>query len=270
MIRRLQSLQDPLLSCYRDMRWRSKSRSDRKTFIVESRLCVQRLLDSSIKVNSLLVPEGSEAEALTWGDATIPIYTLAADKINELVGYQFHRGVLASAVRPAPKRLTDLNWSQMLRPIVLAAFGVTENENLGSMLRTAAALGVQDILLDKQSADPYSRRTVRVSMANVFKQRLYILEDPADQLIKLQQQTNLRIAVTSLKEDATNLSDWQADQRPVVLVMGNESAGVGDEVEAIASDRLKIPMELGPDSLNVAVATGICLYGLVQACTAIG
>ena len=270
MIRRLQSLHDPLLSCYRDLRWRSKSRGDRKNFIVESRLCVQRLLESSIKVNSLLIPEGSEAEVLEWGDPTIPIYTLGADNINELVGYEFHRGVLASAVRPVPRTLTDLDWTRMLRPIVLAAFGVTENENLGSMLRTAAALGVQDILLDKQSADPYSRRTVRVSMANVFKQRLYFIKQPAAELTKMRQQRNLRLAVTSLKDHATRLSDWQADQRPVVLVMGNESAGVGDEIEAIASDRLMIPMELGTDSLNVAVATGICLYNLVQAYPVIG
>ena len=266
LIRRLQSLQDPLLNCYRDLRWRSRSRSDRDTFIVESRLCVQRLLESTIQVNSILMPEGTEAEALTWGNAGIPIFTLSPDQISELVGYQFHRGVLASAVRPTLRKLDDLDWSRMIRPIVLAAFGVTENENLGSMLRTAAALGVQDILLDKQSADPYSRRTVRVSMANVFKQRLYFLERPAEELVKLRQQRDVRLAVTTLAKDAANLSNWQADQRPLVLVMGNEAAGVSTQIEAIASDKLMIPMELGTDSLNVAVATGICLHYLVQSC----
>ena len=72
-------------------------------------------------------------------------------------------------------QIAALNWSEALRPVALAALGVSENENLGSMFRTAAALGVQDILLDKQSADPFARRTVRVSMGNVFKLRFIFL-----------------------------------------------------------------------------------------------
>ena len=263
---RLDSASDSRLSPYSNLRWKSKSLIRHHEFVVEGRLCVQRLLASQLQVNSVLVQEGREIEATTWiRDRQLPIYVLPAEEIRQLVGFDFHRGFLASALRPSLLELSKLDWSQMIHPLALAVFGVAETENLGSMLRTATALGIRDILMDSRSADPYARRTVRVSMGNVFKQRFYRLDDPVEQLKEMANQTQLRTVVTTLGAGASLLQDWQADHRPVVLVMGNESTGVDSAIEAIANERITIPMEFGTDSLNVSVATGICLYSLVHA-----
>ena len=259
------SASESLLSRYADLRWKSKSNTDQNFFVVEGRLCVQRLLQSQMRVESLLVQKGLEREVSSWlGSNQCPIYVLPREEMKDLVGFDFHRGVLASAYRPVPYHLHQFDWSRTTHPVLLAAFGVTETENLGSMLRTAAGFGVQDILLDHKSADPFARRSVRVSMGNVFKQRFYHLNQTAGQLGEFVAQHSVRTVITTLSEGATPINLWHADHRPVVLVMGNEATGVDPEIESAASDRVTIPMELNTDSLNVSVATGICLYSLLQ------
>ena len=255
---------DSLLYPYADLRWKSKSTNGERRFVVEGRLCVERLLSSTLDVESLLVQEGKESEVQRWSDRDVPVYVLPKSEICQLVGFDFHRGFLACAYRPPKMQIAALNWSEALRPVALAALGVSENENLGSMFRTAAALGVQDILLDKQSADPFARRTVRVSMGNVFKLRIYFLDHPAHQLRWMTTELGVRTIVTTLATDSTPISDLSYDDRPIVLVMGNEARGVDLEVASNASDQTHIPMELGTDSLNVGVATGICLHSIVS------
>lgn len=263
----LDAISESLLSQYANLRWKSKS--DQGIFVVEGRLCVQRLLASKMRVESILVQKGRENEIFTWEfDHKCPIYVLPADKMKELVGFDFHRGFLASAYRPKTHDLDDFDWSRTVYPIVLAAFGVTETENLGSMLRTAAAFGVENIFLDKKSADPFARRCVRVSMGTVFKQRFYFLDQTLEQLTNFVVNNHSRTVVTTLCKQAIPIHQWQADHRPVVLVMGNEATGVDAQIESVASDLVTIPMDLNTDSLNVAVATGICLYSLRQACRA--
>ena len=144
----------------------------------------------------------------------------------------------------------------------LAAVGVNQRENLGSMLRTAAALGIEQVLIGPRTADPYSRRTVRVSMASVLKLKLYSLEQPVAELQRLQDTGGVRTVVTTLSPDATALDQFVADDRACILVMGNEADGIDPEIEEIATDRVTIPMRLGTDSLNVSVAAAIFIYEL--------
>jgi tRNA G18 (ribose-2'-O)-methylase SpoU len=131
-------------------------------------------------------------------------------------------------------------------------------------MRTAAALGIENLLLGPRTEDPYARRCIRVSMATVFKQRLYELDRPESQLSRLQRTGNVRTIVTTLDADAVPLNQFAADDRPSILIVGNEADGVDRSVQDIATDRITIPMHLGADSLNVAVAAAIFMYELLS------
>ncbi len=132
------------------------------------------------------------------------------------------------------------------------------------MLRTSAALGIEKVLIGPLTADPYSRRTVRVSMGAVLKQRLYALKEPLAELSRLQSTGQVRTVVTTLSPEATPLDQFVTDDRAIILVMGGEAEGIDSAIEAMASDRVTIPMQLGTDSLNVSVAAAIFLYQLTS------
>jgi tRNA G18 (ribose-2'-O)-methylase SpoU len=194
---------------------------------------------------------------------TTPIFSLPAETVRSLVGYNFHRGILGCGRRPTLGSAESLQLAASPPRVALAAIGVNQRENLGSMLRTAAALGIQKVLIGPQTADPFSRRTVRVSMATVLKQQLYALTDPEADLRRLQTAAQVRTVVTTLSPDATPLDQFVPDSRPCILVMGSEAEGIDPAIEQIATDRVTIPMQLGTDSLNVSVAAAIFMYELV-------
>lgn len=226
-------------------------------------MCVQRLIESPLDTVSILVERGHERDVASWLADGMTVYSLPTEQIRSLVGYHFHRGILACGRRPPLRSIETMSLHGSERPLALAAFGVNHRENLGSMLRTAAALGIEDILISPATADPYSRRTVRVSMAAVLKQKLYLFEDPALELRRLQESGRYRTVVTTLAPDATPLDQFVADERACLLVMGSEAEGIDPEIESVATDRVTIPMRLGTDSLNVSVAAAIFMYELI-------
>lgn len=243
---------------------RPRSEAVGDPFVVEGRWCVQRLVESNYEVDSVLVQHGREAEFAALVDDGVVIYSLPSDQIQELVGYPFHRGVLATG-----RRKPWLPWSKLCEfqaekksPLLLAVLGVAQHDNLGSIIRSAAALGVQQILIGPGTVDPLSRRVIRVSMATVFSQQLYRLDDPIEQLTQLQERSGLRTVATTLDKDALPLEDFSHDHRDCLLIFGSEAEGIDQSVQRIVTDRLTIPMQSGTDSLNVSVAAAIFMYAL--------
>lgn len=259
----VESLQDPRLNVFRNLRGTSQTAFESETFVVEGRWCVQRLAESDHAIRSVLVEQGQEEIAASWVGVTTPIYRVPIDQMRSLVGYDFHRGMVACGERPPLVSAEQLQLGGDRPSLALAVIGVDLKENLGSMLRSAAALGVRDILIGPRTADPFSRRTVRVSMAAVFQQTIYALKDPVPQLMHLAAQQGYRTLVTTLRQ-ATPLDQFVNDDRPSILIVGGEANGVPADVETVATDRITIPMQLGTDSLNVAVATAIFLYELTR------
>lgn len=255
-------LHDPRLAAYMNLRGNRVDSSAAGHFIVEGRWCVQRLAQSRHPIQSVVVEQGREESVIDWVPEGTPIFSIAKDRIRELVGYDFHRGMLACGTRPSLLPVDRVRLSHSGSNLALAVLGVSEQENLGSMIRSAAALGVSDLMIGPRTIDPYARRTIRVSMATVLNQTLYNLDVPKEQLCYLARENNYRTLVTTLDEDATPLHRFVPDDRPMVLVVGNEAGGVEADVQAIATDRVTIPMQQGIDSLNVAVATAILLYEL--------
>lgn len=239
-----------------------------ETFVVEGRTCVRLLAQSELAVEAMLVQSGREHEAASWSHDSVPLYVVDAATIRAITGFDFHRGFLALGRRPKigsmEQWVADISalttaGSPGPAPISLASVGVSERDNLGIMIRTAAGLGIGRILTCPRSADPFSRRAVRTSMATVLGQSIYQMRDPESDFVSLAS-AGFRTVVTTLASGATPLDQFEPDDRPVVLAIGNESDGVPAAVQAVATDRLTIPMAGGVDSLNAAVAAGIMMY----------
>lgn len=257
---------DPRLEPYRHLRTRNLTRFSQR-FIAESRLLVERLLRSDYGVESVLMDRDYAEESREWIPDSVTTLMLAKQDIEELVGFHFHRGFMACGIRKP-----DVDWQAVLasKPasdwVGMFAIGIQDPENLGVILRSCAALGIEDCFIARNSADPLSRRVLRVSMGTALKLRLIPVADTTTFLKDLH---NLQVqtVAASLQEPAVELGSF-VTQGPTMVLLGNEAFGLPEEVQTEADHRLKIAMELGVDSLNVSVAAGIILHYIRRLATA--
>ncbi|MFG0266386.1 MAG: TrmH family RNA methyltransferase [Rhodopirellula sp. JB055] len=260
MIETMRDLNDPRLSPYRDLRHRETDGG----FIAEGSVVVQRLLQSDLQVQSVLIHEGRESKYLPLIPEGVPVYLIQRESGKELAGYDFHRGVLAHGVSPTIHPM-EVFRHETQPSLALALVGLSDPENMGSLLRSAAALGVRDILLGPQTISPMTRRVIRVSMASVFRHRFYRFDQPADQLRDLATAGFASIA-TILDDTAIPLIELPKTipSKRRILIVGNEANGLPPEVAEAATHRSTLPMKNNTDSLNVGVASAIFLYELTR------
>jgi len=225
---------------------------------------VGRLLQSDLGVQSVLIHTGRESKYLPLIPDSVPVYLIDRELGKELAGYDFHRGVLAHGFSPAIEPLEKFRDSPQ-SSLALALVGLSDPENVGSLLRSAAALGVRDILLGPHTISPMTRRVIRVSMASVFRHRFYRFDNPVGQLRDLANAGIASIA-TLLDDTAIPLIDLsnaiQSKRR--ILMVGNEANGLPREIAEAATHRSTLPMRNDTDSLNVGVASAIFLYELTR------
>ncbi|PQO42375.1 TrmH family RNA methyltransferase [Blastopirellula marina] len=253
------SAADPRLIRYR-REFERKRHTHEGYFVAESQFLVQRLLDSDLEIASILVDGIEKIPPLPpHRVGTFPIYVISREDVKELVGYNFHRGIMACGKRPERKSI-DAALDGEVPPIstVLAASMIGDFENLGAITRTACAFGADAILLDGGCADPFSRRSLRVSTGHAFKIPIVESTDFAGDLARLKS-LGFESFATVLSDKATPLSQVQRADRSVILV-GNEGYGLEQETVTACDHRMTIAMQRGSDSLNVAMATGIFLY----------
>lgn len=256
----LDSLDDPRLAAFRNLSKRSAGkRSTQDKFVVEGQLIVRRLIESDHVVDTVVVQRERPLEELGEISDEINVIRLSRAQIRELAGFDFHRGFLASAFRPAPLTIDHLDAD----PVSLAAIQITDMENLGSMIRSASAFGIRQILIDQTSVDPYSRRVLRVSMGAAFGMKWIDLSDVASEFRSLHERGVSTWAAT-LSPDSVPVEHQRLPDGPLVLVLGNEAKGLPTEVQQAASARVTIPMPVkehaAVDSLNVAVAAAILMH----------
>ena len=212
--------------------------------IVESRLAVETLLDSPYEPVSLLIADRLADDPLV---GAFPGEVIVAPQavIDQTVGFNMHRGVVACARRGAPLSLDDVVCDART---LLVTECVNDPENLGALFRTAAAFGVDGIVLDPSTCDPLSRRCIRVSMGHAL--RVPFARAPVANLDGF-----TTIALTP--DGRTDVADVRADR--YALLVGNEGAGLSNAALACADVRASIPMAKGVDSLNVATAAAVAL-----------
>jgi tRNA G18 (ribose-2'-O)-methylase SpoU len=246
---------DPRLSEYvglTDPELRQRVEAERNFFIAESPLVVEALVRSGRRVRSVLVTPGRhDALAVTLDGVDAPVYIARPEILRAVVGFDLHRGAVASADRwPLPAVSAVLGSAR--RVAVLQKLG--DHENLGGVFRNAAAFGIDAVLLDRECADPLYRRCVRVSIGHV-------LSVPWTRVESLEELRALGFVLLALTPgpDATPLDAVEWPDKYAVL-LGSEGPGLSDEWLAIADARVRIPMRPEADSLNVATAAAIAFY----------
>ena len=247
--------EDPRLSRFANL----QNRSHDRFFVTEGRMATARLIASDYQVEAVVTDR--EDEAITEGLCdSVPVYLLSRAEVSRLVGFRFHRGVLGLGHRRSKPMNSLDRLSLASRSLLLGIIGVSDPDNVGSLLRTAACLGVSDILIDTTTIDPLSRRVTRVSMAHNLSARFHSMGDPLEAIEQLQNDGFDVLAATP-SNAAADISHYQPD-RPVALLLGNEAEGLPLRVQLAASQRVRIAMPPGPDSLNVAVAGAILIHQL--------
>jgi tRNA G18 (ribose-2'-O)-methylase SpoU len=258
MMHRIDYLDDPRLADYRSLKTSNLTRWSNR-FIAEGRVVVERLLASDLKVHSVLVTESLWESAFTSFSEVLPVLVVPDSLAEQLVGFHFHQGMLACAERPLAPSLEEVLKASPPRLTLAACSRVTDPVNLATIIRLCTAFGVTALLLETGCADPYSRRTVRVSMGNVFRLPVLELSDLKQELSRSRRVYDLTLIATVLSAEAEPLGQVQPGSRNA-LVFGNESEGLSTEWIDLCDRRITIPMRGGTDSLNVAVAAGIVLY----------
>jgi tRNA G18 (ribose-2'-O)-methylase SpoU len=259
----IEQLDDPRISIYRNVK-DSTLRDARGLFVVESRLCVRRLLSASrFPVCSVLVTETAfEAlgDALSQLGEDTPIYVANSALLEQLVGYNLHRGCIALARRGPERSLDEILDSQ---PRLLVGLEQVANpENVGNVFRNAMAFGADAVLLSRDCADPLYRKAVRVSMGGTLLTPFAHLGGWPEAIERLR---TAGVATLALSTDARSidlaaLGVETAGSQRFALILGAESEGLDATTLAAVDRKVRIPMASGVDSLNVATAAGIALH----------
>lgn len=258
------SVDDPRVDDFRDLKAADR-RPDRPggkgLVIAEGTVVVRRMLDSPFRPHALLgVDKRWQELAPELAAVDVPFYRASAEVMAEVVGFHLNRGVLAVAHRP-PER--DFDEIIAAAATVAVLEGVNDHENLGSMFRNAAGLGVDAILFGDRCADPLYRRSVRVSMGHALRVPFARVPEWPDGLDRLRRR-GFRVAALTPDPAAPTLAAALTGER-VALLLGAEGPGLTEEAMAAADVRARIPMSAGTDSLNVATAAAMAFYERVRA-----
>ena len=258
----IQSLDHPgveVFSTLTEAQLRNRLDPQRGIFIAESPKVIRVALDAGHVPVALLCERrhltGDAADILARvGD--IPVYTGERDLLARLTGYTLTRGVLCAMRRPVPPAVDDV-CREARRVVVI--HGVVDATNIGAIFRSAAALGIDAVLLTTDSCDPLNRRAVRVSMGSVFLVPWTWVEQPLACLHGL----GFRTAAMALTDRSIPLDAPVLKEEPrLALVMGTEGDGLPCETIAGADYVVRIPMAHGVDSLNVAAASAVAFWEL--------
>jgi len=230
-------------------------------FVAEGRIVVERLLEGGrFRLHSVAVtpPAAGALQDIIAGRGDVPVHVCAAAELRETTGFDFHRGCLALAYRPAHMIPID----ELVRGRrLLAIEGVSNPDNIGGLFRTAFAFGVDAVLLDAAAGDPLYRKAIRTSMAATLRVPFTRTADWQTTLTLLRDRGHRIVALTP-RPGALPLEAYHAKQSRLVIAVGSEGYGLSDAAIQTADVRLRIPIDPRADSLNVVVAAGIALATL--------
>lgn len=238
---------------------RNRIDPEKGIFIAESPKVIRVAMASGCEPLALLC----ERKHIT-GDAAdiiarcndIPVYTGSRNLLASLTGYTLTRGVLCAMRRPKMPSVSEI-CREARRVVVID--NVVDTTNIGAIFRSAAALGIDAVLLTTTSCDPLNRRAVRVSMGSVFLVPWNWIDSPVETLKEL----GFKTAAMALSDNSVSLDDpkLNAEQR-LAIIMGNEGDGLPTETIEKSDYVVRIPMAHGVDSLNVAAASAVAFWQL--------
>ena len=238
---------------------RSRLEPDKGLFIAESPKVINVALSAGYQPVSILCERrhisGDAADIIArCGD--IPVYTGERELLSRLTGYTLTRGVLCAMRRPGLLSVESI-CSEARRVVVID--GVVDSTNVGAIFRSAAALGIDGVLLTPASCDPLNRRSVRVSMGSVFLVPWTVLNEPVESLARY----GFRTAAMALTDKSISIDAPELKTVPkLAIIMGTEGDGLAPDTIAAADYVVRIPMSHNVDSLNVAAAAAVAFWEL--------
>lgn len=254
------SADDPRLADYRDLRdvsLRKHLEAEHGLFLAEGEKVVRRAVVGGFRARSfLMAPRWLEglADVLEASDA--PCFVVPEDLAEAVTGFHVHRGALASLERlPLPPLSEVLAGART----VVVLEDIVDHTNVGAIFRSAAALGVDAIVLSPRCADPLYRRAVKVAMGAVFSVPYARMDDWYGGPAALSA-AGFTIVALTLSDDAVDIEQAVAGLDKVALLMGSEGPGLSERWTRSADVRAVIPMAAGIDSLNVAAAAALACY----------
>ena len=229
-------------------------------FIAESPKVIMRALDAGCQPVSLLVERNhvnEEAEEAIRRCGDVPVFTASLEVLTQLTGFQLTRGMLCAMRRPRLPGLEEV-LKDARRVAVLE--DIQNPTNVGAIFRSAAALGMDAVLLTPACSNPLYRRSCRVSMGTVFQVPWTYLEGDWVQTLR---ELGYRTAAMALRDDSYSIDAPELRQLDrLAVVLGSEGDGLADGTIAACDYTVKIPMYHGVDSLNVAAASAVAFWEL--------
>lgn len=232
-------------------------------FIAESPRVIERALDYGCEPVSILIEKRQiavQGRDIIRRCCGIPVYTAEFDVLTQLTGFQLTRGMLCAMYRPKLKSVSEV-CADARRIAVLE--NVVNPTNVGAVFRSAAALGIDGVLLTPACSNPLYRRAIRVSMGTVFQIPWAFLAQ--EQGIDMLHTLGFKTAAMALKKDSLRIDAPQLmREERLAIVLGTEGDGLSEETIAACDYTVRIPMAQGVDSLNVAAASAVAFWQLVQ------
>ena len=224
------------------------------SFIADSPKVVNIILESDIEVKSILATKEyyEEFKDLVSKREIENLYVVDKQEMQNIVGHKIHHNCMLHGIRPKETLLEELDDN------IIMLDSITSTENIGSIARSAAALGVNSYLVPTDAPHPYSRRSLRVSMGHISKLKYNIYKDIVT-TIKLLQKTGYKIFAAEVDSNAIKLKDIVVPKKWVVL-MGHEGKGLSKEIIDVCDACVEIEMSGEVRSFNVGVAASILMY----------
>ena len=263
-----------MFSTLTEAQLRNRLEPEKGIFIAESPKVIKVALQAGYEPVALLCEkkhiEGDAKEIISgaWAGKEgarhdFPVYTGSRELLAALTGYTLTRGVLCAMRRPQERSVAEV--TKEARRIVVID-GVTDTTNIGAIFRSAAALGIDAVLLTRNSCDPLNRRAVRVSMGSVFLVPWTWIDEEANndqRYLGELHQLGFRTAAMALSDDSITLDDpILKQQERLAIIMGTEGDGLPHETIQNANYVVRIPMSHHVDSLNVAAAAAVAFWEL--------
>ena len=249
---KIDDLQSPTLEIYKTLRDNRLGKEN--FFIADSPKVVNTLLQTDIEFKSILATkEYYEKFADLIEPKKIPtLYVAAKELMEKIVGHKIHHNVMACGVRKQQSKVDELGDQ------IVMLDAVTSTQNVGSIARSTAAMGVDSLILSTRSPHPYARRALRVSMGHISKLKYSYYEDIFSMIEELKQR-GYRVYGAEVTQCATALAKVKVAPK-WVLLMGSEGEGLSQKIIESCDEIVTIEMAKGVRSLNVAVASSILIY----------
>ncbi|PSL35208.1 TrmH family RNA methyltransferase [Planomicrobium soli] len=252
-MKRIESVQNSLVKHWKKLGTTRKERDKFAEFLVEGFHLTEEALKKKSLVKSLIVREGVDIPA-DWDVAGVPQYSVTAAVSKEISETEHSQGIFAHCAQPGYSSGEQQTWNKLL-----LIDAVQDPGNIGTMIRTAAASGIDAVILGKGSADPFNPKTVRSAQGSHFQ--IPVVKGELSEWVVSLKQRQLPVFGTALL-DATPVHEVESKEQ-FALIVGNEGSGVDPLLLKETDQNLVVPLYGPAESLNVAVATGILLYSLV-------